>query len=178
MTMSSTTSIAYLLMIAVTVGVATAQSPAPALDCFTYLLKLSDCLTFVEEGSNLSQPAPGCCPELANLVDTQPICLCQLLGDPSHSQIGISVDLNRALQLPSLCNVITPPVSLCAGTCNSSPSFFKFIMHILFFFLYNYFFSSKKAPFHKRDLNNYTPSSIVPVHQFDPSMIKVSLILL
>ncbi|XP_047975390.1 non-specific lipid transfer protein GPI-anchored 2-like [Salvia hispanica] len=113
--MSSTTSIAYLLMIAVTVGVATAQSPAPALDCFTYLLKLSDCLTFVEEGSNLSQPAPGCCPELANLVDTQPICLCQLLGDPSHSQIGISVDLNRALQLPSLCNVITPPVSLCAA---------------------------------------------------------------
>ncbi|KAL1545078.1 non-specific lipid transfer protein GPI-anchored 2-like [Salvia divinorum] len=114
--MSSTTSIAYSLMIAfpaMMVAAAAAQSPAPALDCFTYLLKLSDCLTFVEEGSNLSHPAAGCCPELGNVVDTQPICLCQLLGDPS--QVGISVDVNRALKLPSLCNVTTPPVSLCAA---------------------------------------------------------------
>ncbi|KAL6519700.1 hypothetical protein OROHE_017309 [Orobanche hederae] len=87
-------------------------APAPSLDCFTYLLNLSDCLTFVEGGSNLTKPDPGCCPELSNLVDTQPICLCQLLGDPS--QVGISVDVNRALRLPSLCSVSTPPVSLCA----------------------------------------------------------------
>lgn len=95
-------------------------APAPALDCFTYLLNLSDCLTFVEGGSNLTKPDPGCCPELANLVDTQPICLCQLLGDPG--QVGISVDVNRALKLPSLCSVSTPPVSLCAGTYSSSSS--------------------------------------------------------
>ncbi|KAL6569519.1 hypothetical protein OROMI_014033 [Orobanche minor] len=88
-------------------------APAPTLDCFTYLLNLSDCLTFVEDGSNLTKPDPGCCPELSNLVDTQPICLCQLLGDPS--QVGISVDVNRALKLPSLCSVSTPPVSLCAA---------------------------------------------------------------
>ncbi|XP_047939010.1 non-specific lipid transfer protein GPI-anchored 11-like [Salvia hispanica] len=123
--MSSST-IAYSLMIALIIAAtATAQSPAPAptfpeapgpapeLDCFPYLLNLSDCLTFVEEGSNLTQPAGGCCPELGNLVDTQPICLCQLLGDPS--KVGIAVDLNRALKLPSLCNVSTPPVSLCAA---------------------------------------------------------------
>ncbi|XP_042001655.1 non-specific lipid transfer protein GPI-anchored 11-like isoform X2 [Salvia splendens] len=123
--MSSST-IAYSLMIAVIISAtATAQSPVPAptspeapvpaptLDCFPYLLNLSDCLTFVEEGSNLTQPAGGCCPELGNLVDTQPICLCQLLGDPS--KVGIAVDLNRALKLPSLCNVTTPPVSLCAA---------------------------------------------------------------
>ncbi|GFP91148.1 non-specific lipid transfer protein GPI-anchored 2 [Phtheirospermum japonicum] len=89
------------------------MAPSPSLDCFTYLIKLSDCLTFVEGGSNLTKPDPGCCPELANLVDTQPICLCQLLGNPG--QVGLSVDVNRALQLPSVCNVTTPPVSLCAA---------------------------------------------------------------
>ncbi|XP_057802382.1 non-specific lipid transfer protein GPI-anchored 12-like [Salvia miltiorrhiza] len=129
--MFSTTTIAYPLMLAIVMAAAaTAQSPAPApaveapgpfypvapapaLDCFTYLLNLSDCLTFVQEGSNLTEPDKGCCPELGNLVDTQPICLCQLLGDPS--QVGISVDVDRALKLPSLCNVTTPPVSLCAA---------------------------------------------------------------
>ncbi|KAK6164033.1 hypothetical protein DH2020_000897 [Rehmannia glutinosa] len=81
------------------------MAPSPSLDCFTYLIKLSDCLTFVESGSNLTKPDPGCCPELANLVDTQPICLCQLLGNPG--QVGISVDVSRALKLPSACNVTT-----------------------------------------------------------------------
>ncbi|KAH6765987.1 hypothetical protein C2S52_016970 [Perilla frutescens var. hirtella] len=88
-------------------------APSPELDCFPYLLNVSDCLTFVEGGSNLTKPEPGCCPELGKLVDTQPICLCQLLGNPA--QVGITVDVKKALKLPSLCNVTTPPVSLCAA---------------------------------------------------------------
>lgn len=101
-------------------------APSPGVDCFTYLIKLSDCLTFVETGSNLTKPDPGCCPELGNLVDTQPICLCQLLGNPG--QVGISVDVDKALKLPSVCNVTTPPVSLCAGTkLNSKPTVCLFV---------------------------------------------------
>ncbi|KAL3828653.1 hypothetical protein ACJIZ3_017455 [Penstemon smallii] len=88
-------------------------APSPAVDCFTYLVNLSDCLTFVENDSNLTKPDPGCCPELANLVDTKPICLCDLIG--KSGQVGISVDVSRALRLPSVCNVTTPPVSLCAA---------------------------------------------------------------
>ncbi|MFX6573116.1 hypothetical protein ABTG52_09035 [Acinetobacter baumannii] len=88
-------------------------APAPALDCFTYIIKLSDCLNFVMEGSNQTRPGPGCCPEVSNLITTQPICLCQLLADPG--QAGIPVDVNKALELPSVCNLSsTPPVSLCA----------------------------------------------------------------
>ncbi|KAI3450097.1 hypothetical protein Pfo_006762 [Paulownia fortunei] len=133
----TTTTIAYPLIVAAIFAAAlprlTAQSPAlapmlpispvapgpyimapsPSLDCFTYLINLSDCLTFVEGGSNLTKPDPGCCPELANLVNTQPVCLCELLGNPG--QVGISVDVSRALKLPSVCNVTTPPVSLCAA---------------------------------------------------------------
>ncbi|KAL3850220.1 hypothetical protein ACJIZ3_012102 [Penstemon smallii] len=99
------------------------MAPSPGLDCMTYLFNLSDCLTFVGSDSNLTKPDPGCCPELANLVNTQPICLCELIGDPGR--VGISIDTNKALKLPSVCNVTTPPVSLCAAIgipVSSAPS--------------------------------------------------------
>ncbi|WVY92420.1 hypothetical protein V8G54_031508 [Vigna mungo] len=92
----------------------TAAAPAPGVDsCFLALSNMSDCLTFVEDGSNLTQPDHGCCPGLAGLIDTNPICLCDLLGKPDA--IGIKIDLNRALKLPSICKVSTPPVSACAA---------------------------------------------------------------
>ncbi|KAI3461204.1 hypothetical protein Pfo_017867 [Paulownia fortunei] len=91
----------------------TAMAPSPGPDCFTALANLADCLSFVEDGSNLTKPDPACCPEVANLVDTQPICLCELLSN--STQFGFSIDTNRALKLPSLCNVTTPSVSLCAA---------------------------------------------------------------
>ncbi|KAL8531056.1 hypothetical protein ACS0TY_007898 [Phlomoides rotata] len=134
--MSATTGIAYSLMVAAICAAATAQlspgsapmspsesfpgAPSPGgVDCFSALIKLSDCLTYVEGGSNLTKPDPGCCPELSNMVNTEPVCLCQLLGNPG--QAGIPIDVNRALRLPSVCNVQTPPVSLCAGSywCSS-----------------------------------------------------------
>ncbi|KAI4305819.1 hypothetical protein L6164_029162 [Bauhinia variegata] len=96
----------------------TAASPGPAggNDCFTALVGLSDCLTYVEEGSNLTKPDKGCCPALSKLINTNPICLCQLLGNPNAtSSLGVKIDLNRALKLPSVCKVETPPVSTCSA---------------------------------------------------------------
>ncbi|KZV30577.1 xylogen-like protein 11-like [Dorcoceras hygrometricum] len=134
----TTTGTAYLLIFTALTSVATAISPVsaplpsislppssanapepystappPGPDCLVYLLKLSDCLTYVESGSNLTKPEKGCCSELADLVATQPICLCQLLGNPD--KVGIPVDINKALTLPSVCKVSTPPVSLCSA---------------------------------------------------------------
>lgn len=98
-------------------------APGPSMDCFSVLLNMSDCLSFVEIGSNLTKPDPPCCPELAGLVESNPVCLCQLLGDPDKS--GISVDIPKALKLPSVCGVSTPPVSVCAGTI-----FFLYLLYI------------------------------------------------
>ncbi|XP_051134104.1 non-specific lipid transfer protein GPI-anchored 11-like isoform X2 [Andrographis paniculata] len=92
---------------------AAAPAPAPGLDCTMYLTNMIDCLSYVENGSNTSRPEKACCTELANLVNTQPICLCELLG---HSdRVPFPIDINRALKLPSLCKVSTPPVTLCAA---------------------------------------------------------------
>ncbi|XP_010251645.1 PREDICTED: non-specific lipid transfer protein GPI-anchored 2-like isoform X1 [Nelumbo nucifera] len=99
-----------------------AQAPAPAPDCLTKLLNLSDCLTFVEAGSNLTKPEKNCCPSLAGLVESSPECLCQLLGNANS--FGIPVDVSKALKLPSACGVSTPDPSLCSvfGVPISSPT--------------------------------------------------------
>nr|XP_027104067.1 non-specific lipid transfer protein GPI-anchored 2-like [Coffea arabica] len=86
-------------------------APGPALDCVSYLLNLSDCLTYVEAGSNQTKPDKACCPELAHLVETQPVCLCQLLAHPERSPLPI--DLPKAKGLPAKCKVDASP-SLCS----------------------------------------------------------------
>ncbi|KAB2606355.1 non-specific lipid transfer protein GPI-anchored 2-like [Pyrus ussuriensis x Pyrus communis] len=103
-----------ILVHGVSAQLAPASAPAPATtDCYTTLLGLSDCLTYVEEGSNLTKPDKPCCPELAGLVKDNPICLCYLLSNTSNS-LGIQIDMNRALKLPTVCKVDTPPASTCA----------------------------------------------------------------
>ncbi|KAK4760550.1 hypothetical protein SAY87_005443 [Trapa incisa] len=87
-------------------------APPPGSDCLTILFNMSDCLNFVSPESNLTKPDEPCCPELAGLIESSPYCLCKLLGDPES--IGIDVDFNRALKLPSVCAIQTPPVSLCS----------------------------------------------------------------
>ncbi|THG16779.1 xylogen-like protein 11 [Camellia sinensis] len=89
-----------------------APGPGGVMDCRTNLLNMSDCLTYVEAGSNLTKPDKACCPELAGLVESNPLCLCQLLGNTSA--IGIQIELNKALNLPTVCAVETPPISTCA----------------------------------------------------------------
>ncbi|KAM5584851.1 non-specific lipid transfer protein GPI-anchored 2 [Rosa sericea] len=109
---------AMLLMLTFHSCGVSAQAPGPApeasTDCPSELLTLSDCLTYVEEGSNLTKPDKACCPELAALVSNSPVCLCYLLQKNSTSSYGIEIDLNKALELPSVCKVETPPTSDCA----------------------------------------------------------------
>ncbi|GMN46998.1 hypothetical protein TIFTF001_016175 [Ficus carica] len=87
-------------------------APAPGTDCLTVLLGMADCLSYVQQGSNETKPDKACCPELKSIVDTQPQCLCELLGN--GDSYGYQIDFNRATKLPSVCKVDAPPVSTCA----------------------------------------------------------------
>ncbi|KAG1365559.1 non-specific lipid transfer protein GPI-anchored 2 [Cocos nucifera] len=92
-----------------------APAPAPAgLDCMTAVLNTTDCLSYVEAGSKAKVPDKNCCPELASLVDNYPICLCELLSGAASSY-GINISTARALNLPSVCHVTTPPLSACSA---------------------------------------------------------------
>ncbi|XP_040993325.1 non-specific lipid transfer protein GPI-anchored 2-like [Juglans microcarpa x Juglans regia] len=95
-------------------GLGEGPAPSATAGCFDVLLNMSDCLTYVEDGSKTTKPDKGCCPELAGLVDSNPICLCQLLATNTTASFGIKINLKRALNLPSVCGVPTPPVSTCS----------------------------------------------------------------
>ncbi|EPS64712.1 hypothetical protein M569_10067, partial [Genlisea aurea] len=86
------------------------SAPSPAVDCLSVLVNnLLPCLTYVTNGSNLTVPDAGCCDGLTSLIHTQPICLCQLLGNPDQARAaGFPIDFSRALTLPAVCQLTTP----------------------------------------------------------------------
>ncbi|CAO2177800.1 unnamed protein product [Urochloa humidicola] len=97
-------------------GPAAAPGPAPGIsdECLNAVLNMSDCLTYVTAGSKARHPDKPCCPELAGLLESHPVCLCQLLAGGAESY-GVSVDYKRALALPGICRLTAPPVSACAA---------------------------------------------------------------
>ncbi|XP_074294996.1 non-specific lipid transfer protein GPI-anchored 12-like [Silene latifolia] len=116
------TVLTWSLMIIVTTFTlaASAQTPPPAeaegpsptsSDCMPLIYNMSDCLSYVEKGSNATKPEKPCCPELAKMLDIKPVCLCQLLG--KTKDFPVQLDVDRALQLPALCGLKTPPLSIC-----------------------------------------------------------------
>jgi len=94
-----------LVVIAMLCAGAAAQS-----SCTNVLVSLSPCLNYIT--GNSSTPSSGCCSNLASVVSSQPLCLCQVLGGGASS-LGISINQTQALALPGACKVQTPPTSQC-----------------------------------------------------------------
>ncbi|XP_047337076.1 non-specific lipid transfer protein GPI-anchored 5-like [Impatiens glandulifera] len=81
--------------------------------CTSALLNLSPCLNYVM--GNITTPSSPCCTQLANIVQSQPSCLCLLF----NNNIGITINQTLALQLPGACNVQTPAISQCNAVANA-----------------------------------------------------------
>ncbi|GLJ07988.1 hypothetical protein SUGI_0079080 [Cryptomeria japonica] len=79
--------------------------------CTNVLSSLSPCVNYIL-GTQMT-PSQGCCDALASVVEKNAPCLCQLVT--GNNSLGIAINQTRALALPSLCKVTTPPVSLCQG---------------------------------------------------------------
>jgi hypothetical protein len=103
-----------------------APAPAPGAtispECMDAVLNMSDCLPYVTSGSTDKHPDKACCPELDGLLQSNPVCLCQLLAGGGESY-GVSVDYKRAMALPGVCRLNAPPLSACAGTVPVSHTF-------------------------------------------------------
>lgn len=109
--------VAAVALSAAAQGPAGAPAPAgPGISeaCMTAVLNMSDCLPYVESGSTARHPDKACCPELDGLLQSNPVCLCQLLAGGADSY-GVSVDLKRAMALPGTCRLNAPPLSACAA---------------------------------------------------------------
>ncbi|KAE9591852.1 hypothetical protein Lal_00038731 [Lupinus albus] len=88
------------------------HAPAPTLDCSTIILTMSDCLSFVTNGSKTTKPEGSCCSGLKPVLKTAPTCLCEAFK--SSSQFGVVLNVTKAVSLPSACKVSAPSVSNCA----------------------------------------------------------------
>lgn len=80
--------------------------------CTSVIVSMASCLNYVS-GSAATPPA-SCCSALANVVKTQPRCLCTIVNG-GGSSFGVSINQTLALGLPSVCKVDTPPTSRCNG---------------------------------------------------------------
>ncbi|KAJ3673878.1 hypothetical protein LUZ60_005870 [Juncus effusus] len=99
------------LALILTINGVDVAAPAPSVDCMSTLMNMMDCLTFAENGSTITKPEKGCCPGLKMVVEQNVECLCELFKNSAN--FGISLDFKKALSLPSVCHVKTPPFSEC-----------------------------------------------------------------
>nr|GMC83278.1 non-specific lipid-transfer protein-like protein At2g13820 [Ipomoea batatas] len=95
-------------------------APAPAADCGSVILNLADCLTFVTNGSTEAKPQGTCCSGLKTVLKTNAECLCE--GFKNSAQLGVVLNVTKALALPSACHVSAPSVSNCGLNIGSSSS--------------------------------------------------------
>jgi len=101
-------------------GATLAQSQS---SCTNVFISLAPCLDYVT--GNTSTPSSSCCSQLAYVVSSQPLCLCEVVnGAASSIAASFNINQTRALALPTSCNLQTPPLSTCTGI--NSSHFFQY----------------------------------------------------
>ncbi|KAK4271237.1 hypothetical protein QN277_019959 [Acacia crassicarpa] len=102
------------------------HAPSPSPDCSSLILNMADCLSFVSSGSTTMKPSGSCCSGFKTVLKTSPECICEAFK--SSSQLGVSLNLTKAMTLPAACKLSAPSFSNCglsvtpAGAPGMSPS--------------------------------------------------------
>nr|BAD24657.1 xylogen protein 1 [Zinnia elegans] len=86
-------------------------APAPAADCSTVILNMADCLSYVTAGSTVKKPEGTCCSGLKTVLKTDAECLCEAFKN--SAQLGVSLNITKALALPSACHINAPSATNC-----------------------------------------------------------------
>ncbi|KAI9103649.1 hypothetical protein K1719_023272 [Acacia pycnantha] len=106
------------------------DAPAPSVDCSNLVLTMADCLSFVSNGSTVTKPEGNCCSGLKTVLKTDAACLCEAFR--SSAQLGVVLNVTKAVTLPTACKVSAPSATNCqlsdtpaaapAGGSETSPS--------------------------------------------------------
>ncbi|KAL5198232.1 hypothetical protein ABZP36_001744 [Zizania latifolia] len=107
---------------------------ADRAECSDKLAGLATCLTYVQDEA--VAPTPDCCAGLKTVLQTSRKCLCVLVKDRDDPNLGLKINVTKALALPSLCNA---PANI--SDCPSTPflsllSQYYFAIATVFFFLF------------------------------------------
>uniref|UniRef100_A0A0E0LI87 Bifunctional inhibitor/plant lipid transfer protein/seed storage helical domain-containing protein n=1 Tax=Oryza punctata TaxID=4537 RepID=A0A0E0LI87_ORYPU len=112
---------AVVFMVAVTMSAMSARGDfaADRAECSEKLVALSTCLTFVQDQA--VAPTPDCCSGLKTVLAASRKCLCVLIKDRDDPNLGLKINVTKALSLPQLCNA-PANISDCPRLLNLPPN--------------------------------------------------------
>ncbi|KAI4342274.1 hypothetical protein MLD38_026916 [Melastoma candidum] len=113
---SSSYSLAAILLLTLAAAALSAHprhdASPPAADCSSLVLTMADCLSFVSNGSTVDKPEGTCCAGLKTVLKTDAACLCEALR--SSAQLGVVLNVSKAMTLPSACKVPAASAAKCS----------------------------------------------------------------
>ncbi|CAM0876523.1 unnamed protein product [Alopecurus aequalis] len=86
-------------------------STAEVVYCRDSLAGLQACNGFMLEGTPAALPA--CCDAYAAAFNADPFCLCYIANGVYGRSTGYDVNVTRALEIPTSCGQVQPPIQLC-----------------------------------------------------------------
>ncbi|PIN14467.1 hypothetical protein CDL12_12901 [Handroanthus impetiginosus] len=99
------------IFVALSIALTTILSLISIAESDCPLGSLRPCYAFI--GSSLATPPPDCCRGVGNILQTQPLCLCDVLNIDG-------INRTRVLAIPKGCNLQSPPVSSCQAARNAT----------------------------------------------------------
>ncbi|KAJ0974186.1 hypothetical protein J5N97_016151 [Dioscorea zingiberensis] len=94
-----------MLLVLGFIGAARSDFASDRAECTDQLVGLASCLSFVQSTDiETPTPMPDCCSDFKGVVGKSFKCLCVLIKDRDEPQLGIKVNVTRALMLPAKCN--------------------------------------------------------------------------
>lgn len=77
---------------------------ADRAECSEQLAGLATCLTYVQEQATATAPTPDCCAGLKAVLQSSRKCLCVLVKDRDDPNLGLKLNVDKALGLPAVCH--------------------------------------------------------------------------
>ncbi|XP_062188261.1 non-specific lipid transfer protein GPI-anchored 14-like [Phragmites australis] len=110
--------VAAAAVLAAAVGVG-GDFAADRAECSDKLVALATCLTYVQDQA--AAPTPDCCAGLKTVLQTSRKCLCVLVKDKDDPNLGLKLNVTKALGLPAFCNA-PANISDCPRLLNLPPN--------------------------------------------------------
>ncbi|KAE8038167.1 hypothetical protein FH972_010703 [Carpinus fangiana] len=107
-----------VLLISVMVSSAIADSAKDIQECQPQLVGMATCLPYVNGEAKV--PTPDCCTGLKQVLKNNKKCLCVIIRYRNDPNLGLQINLTRALGLPSACNA-PANVSQCPALLHMDP---------------------------------------------------------
>jgi len=92
---------------------------ADRAECSDKLVGLATCLAYVQDEA--AAPTPDCCAGLNTVLQTSRKCLCVLVKDKDDPNLGLKLNVTKALGLPAICKAAAN-ISDCPRLLNLAPN--------------------------------------------------------